>query len=249
MTRLPSLDIIITAHKEGDLLLPTFISAQDSVTKLKMEFDVNIDVLIYLDNPDSVTLSVAQELSTKFSTRLINGNNGDPGLSRNQAISNCKNDYIALLDGDDLWSENWLHSVYSDISERVHKGEDTDNVVYHPEYNLIFGGHNAFVRQGNINDSFFDTRFLRASNYWDALCVAPRKLFLDFPYKKNDLSKGFAHEDYHWVCVTIDKKILHISVEDTIHFKRRRDNSVSAIANSIRVKPYTTNINRYEWSK
>lgn len=245
MTKLPSLDIVITAHKEGDLLLPTFISAQDSINRLKSDFDLDINIVLYLDNPDSITLSVAEELANKFNLNLFTGKNGDPGISRNQAISLCQSDYIALLDGDDLWSENWLHSVYSDISVRLSHGKSITNIVYHPEYNLIFGGHNAFVRQGNINDSFFDTRFLRASNYWDALCVAPRKLLLNFPYKKNDLSKGFAHEDYHWVCVTIENGVTHLTTENTIHFKRRRENSVSVIANNQNVKCYTTGLQRY----
>lgn len=73
MTKLPSLDVVITAHKEGDLLLPTFISAQDSINRLKSDFDLDINIVLYLDNPDSITLSVAEELANKFNLNLFTG--------------------------------------------------------------------------------------------------------------------------------------------------------------------------------
>ncbi|XAW89830.1 glycosyltransferase [Vibrio sp. CDRSL-10 TSBA] len=148
MTSLPSLDVVITAHKEGDLLLPTFISAQKSIKCLKEAFNVQVSILIFLDNPDEITQQVARELSKKYDLFLVEGSNGDPGLSRNQAISICRSDMIALLDGDDLWSENWLFSVYKDIQTSLENGHSIDDLIYHPEYNLIFGGHNAFVSSG-----------------------------------------------------------------------------------------------------
>lgn len=245
MSELPSLQVIITAHKEGNLLLPTLQSAFKSLDALAEVYKVNSSIMIYLDNPDTETSAIAEELSQKFNLDLYYGSNGDPGQSRNEAIKLAKNELIALLDGDDLWSENWLEKVYEDVFELIKNKKDYKNKIYHPEYNLIFGGHNLLVRQGNPKDSFFNTNFLRASNYWDALCVAHKSIFDTIPYKKNNVAKGYAHEDFHWSCVTWLANYEHVLIADTLHFKRRRGGSVSAVANEKNVKCYTTELQYY----
>lgn len=244
MIKLPTLEVIITAHKEGSLLLPTFQSAIAAIKELTSLYSVQVYITIFLDNPDIITENFAKDIAEKNNAKLLYGKNGDPGQARNEVIQKADGEWVALLDGDDLWSENWLLSVYNEIEESILNSIEVCDNIYHPEYNLIFGGHEAMVRQGNRNDDFFDSRFLRSSNYWDALCVASKKTFLEFPYKKNDVSNGFAHEDYHWVCCTLDKK-NHISVKDTIHFKRRRESSISSIASRSKVKVHNTSLQYY----
>jgi glycosyltransferase involved in cell wall biosynthesis len=243
MVELPSLQIIITAHKEGALLLPTFKSALLAEMVLTKKYDVNVEYLIYLDNPDSFTKDIAKEIAKKYTADVKVGNNKDPGLSRLAAVKHSKMEMIALLDGDDLWSENWLLETY----DRIQASQDNDlkQTVYHPEYNLIFGAVDVLVRQGNIRDKFFDKRFLRVGNYWDALCVSHKTLFDQFPYVKNDVDAGFAHEDYLWVCETFLAGIKHECIENTIHFKRRRPGSVSVIAHDKVTKVKPNNINTY----
>ena len=243
--KLPSLEVIITAHKEGTLLLPTIKSAFESVSSLKNKYNVDVNYLLYIDKPDNITKKIAEEIALKYDMKLYVGKNGDPGKSRLKAIKKTKQDYIALLDGDDLWSENWLVSAYDFISRNTKM--NLAGIVLHPEYNLIFGDHSLLVRQGNPDDPFFDPSFFRIGNYWDALCFAPKEIFLKYPYRKNDLDVGFAHEDYLWACETYLAGIKHYVLEDTIHFKRRRGGSVSVIAESRGVKVKPTKLNKYSY--
>ena len=234
------LSVIITAHKEGNLLYATAQSALDAILRLKASFEVSISVLIYLDNANETTKSSAIDLCDIHDFFLIEGNNGDPGLARMDAIRKSEGDYIALLDGDDLWSDNWLLKCWEHISTN-----HNNNAVLHPEYNLIFGAHNQLVRQGDVESSFFDESFLRITNYWDALCFCKRKIFVDNPYKDNDLTAGFAHEDYLWMCETLSKGIQHILIKDAVHFKRRRAGSVSQVAEEKYVKVQFNNFSYY----
>lgn len=243
--KLPSLEVVITAHKENALLLPTCKSAFVAIEKLAENFDVDLSVMLYLDNANGFTLEVANDIASTYNVKVVQGKNGDPGRSRIAAISETDKEFIALLDGDDLWSENWLLNIYQLFADGSMKA--SENIVLHPEYNLVFGEKSIFFRQGNPSDKIFDEVFFRISNYWDALCFAPKSLFLKYPYKDNDLEAGFAHEDYLWSCETYLAGVEHRLVKDTIHFKRRRGGSVSGIANSKKVKVRPTELLDYRY--
>ena len=243
LKNLPSLEVIITAHKEGALLLPTVRSAFEAVKCLNNKYDIDISYTLYIDKPDETTKKIAKDLKKTYDLEVYFGKNGDPGKSRLKAIKKTNQDYVALLDGDDLWSENWLVSAYDFLVEN--NKEKLSEVVLHPEYNLIFGDHSLLVRQGNPNDPFFEPSFFRIGNYWDALCFAPKDIFTKYPYQINDLEKGFAHEDYLWACETYLAGIKHYVLTDTIHFKRRRGGSVSVIAESKNVKVQPTELSKY----
>ncbi len=226
--------VIITAHKEGMLLYPTCQSAKMAIDKLLSTYDVQVTVSIYLDNADPFTQKVATDLCNAHDFEIFYGKNGDPGQARMDAINKSDADYIALLDGDDLWSDNWLKFCWDYLLEKTLSPEE--RFVLHPEYNLIFGAHNILVRQGDISSDFFDQEFLRYTNYWDALCFCPKDIFLNTPYQKNDVDGGFAHEDYLWMCETLSDGVSHLLIKDSVHFKRRRPGSVSQIAEDKKVK-------------
>jgi hypothetical protein len=244
---IPSLGVVITAHKEGILLNATVISALTSMSKLQVLYNSTIEILIYLDNPDLHTKEVATTISNKLGCKIYFASNGDPGLSRMDAISQLNSDLIALLDGDDLWSSNWLVNTF-ELIKNLEK-EQLKKIIFHPEYNYIFGNAAILVRQGDPEAPFFNSSFLRVGNYWDALCLAHREIFRDHPYQVNDFSSGVGHEDYLWSCSTFLSGIQHKLVPKTIHFKRRRINSISALANQSNSKPVVTEINHYDYNE
>lgn len=237
--------IIINAHKEGALLFPTVKSACECVNELKKFHSVEIEFLFYLDKPDAATLEIAKALSDEieYTCRIVEGKNGDPGLSRSKAVKLINSEYVAFLDGDDLWSKNWLRKCY----EYINENGSIQNCVLHPEFNYIFGSQLLLVRQGPLSNIDYRDKndFLRVANYWDAMCFAERDLFLENPIPSNDKENGFAHEDFLWNCETILNGVSHVEIPCTIHFKRRRQSSVSSLANakSERVKP--TQLSRY----
>lgn len=237
--------VIITAHKEAELLYPTFSSALLAVEKLLACFPkLNITYHIYLDNADEYTLAASKDLAAENEITILRGKNGDPGQARYDAISRVDADFIALLDGDDLWSENWLVGCWN---YKVDHAEKLGNAfVLHPEYNLIFGAHSLLVRQGDMDGNWFDLDFLRVANYWDALCFAPRDVFLSTPYVKNEVSSGFAHEDYMWMCETLSQGVNHFLIKNAVHFKRRRSGSVSQIAEEKKVKVHFNVFSGYQ---
>ena len=243
-----SLTIIINAHKEGALLYPTVKSAVDSLNSLLSNVHVEANVLFYLDNPDEETLEVVHGITKNLSISncVEIASNGDPGASRMDAVRKTDSDYIAFLDGDDLWSENWLTLCYEFLIEKSFP----QNIILHPEYNYIFGRESLFVRQGTCRNkplSKEELGFFRSANYWDALCLTSRALLLQNPIPRNDKKNGYAHEDYLWNCRTSLSDIEHLNIPKTIHFKRRRISSVSSLANSNFERVEPTQLSRYSY--
>lgn len=242
---LPSLEVIITCHREKYLILQSLRSAIDAIENAKNIFpQLGISIVLFLDNPDYDTLKIAKDVTQQYGITMLTGSYSDPGCARLNAISQSKQTLIALLDGDDLWSENWIAATYQEIEKNP---DAIHHTIYHPEYNLIFGGHNLLFRQGNENDYFFDPAYLRIANYWDALCIASKDIFLRHPYKPNDLDNGYAHEDYLFSCETLISKIKHQIISNTIHFKRRRHGSVSTIAEDRKARCRPTILNDYSF--
>lgn len=220
-----ALTIIVLAHAEGPYLFPAVASAEEAIRELTargLMAEAEIERLLVLDQPDQPTQQAAASIAQR-GYQILMTNHGDPALARNTAVEAAHGRYIAFLDGDDLWSSNWLAASF----ELAAGCPDT---VLHAEYNLIFGGSSMLFRQTDPTEPWFSVDYLRAMNCWDALTVSPRQIYVDYPFVANDVANGYAHEDFHWSAMTYCAGVAHRLVEGTIHFKRRRANSVSVLA-------------------
>ena len=87
----------------------------------------------------AVSPGCAQGGAAKKSYTVLSGDasdlrarfNADQGKVRNHAVGLVSAGHVAFLDGDDLWSENWLVDAYRMCA-------DDDRVIGHPELNWFF---------------------------------------------------------------------------------------------------------------
>ncbi len=241
---LRGIQVIVTAHKEGVLLYQTIKSAELAIKEAySMHPTIEISKMIYLDNPDKLTLKIGNDIAKFLDWNVIVGDNKDPGQSRMKASEHSSFAHIALLDGDDLWSYNWLSN-----SIRVLEDYNFSNkIILHPEYNYIFEGANLLVRQGDPTSSSFDLEYFRFGNYWDALSIFDKSIFEICPYIKNNSEIGLGHEDFTWSQLTSLSNFEHQLVKGTIHFKRKRAESVSFEVNNIKSRAAITDFNYYKY--
>jgi glycosyltransferase involved in cell wall biosynthesis len=229
---MPDLTVVITAHREAAMAGVTVRSASVAVQRA-VAAGLEVERLLLLDNPDRPT----QELlagAVGLGWQLHEVSFADQGLVRNHATALSSGRYLAFLDGDDLWSENWLTAAY-EVCE-----SDPGRVIAHPEVDWFFGSNNNLFFHMDQQDADFDPMFLRVGNYWDALCMAPREAHALHPYSKRAIADGLAYEDWLWNVETMDAGFVHRVVEDTIHFKRRRGSSqtLTASANKSLTRPH-----------
>lgn len=227
---MPDVAAIITAHAEGVMAGLSFRSLLDAVATARDE-GIDVEVLVVLDNPTDATRTVFAE-ADRHGAALAEVSYADQGMVRNHAVGQVTAGHVAFLDGDDLWSENWLADSY-----RMCAGEP--KVIGHPELNWFFENQQNLYFLPDQTDPEFDPALLRIANPWDALCFAPRSAYVDLPFAPRAVAEGYAYEDWHWMLETYLAGYVHRIVPETIHFKRRREGSqyVKARARSVLTRP------------
>lgn len=220
---LPDISVVITAHREGVIAGATARSAREAIDHIRRTLGKTIEVIAILDRADDLTRTVLTN-GLGPGASIVETDEGDPGQARNRGVDHAIGEYISFLDADDLWSFNWLTEAYKLVEKRP-------DVIAHSNCNITFGREHNIWWHVDSEGPLFDLRYLEWANYWDALAFARTDVYRRFPFRPNDLKTGFGHEDWHWNCMTIAAGIAHKPVPNTVHFKRRREGSVSAKVN------------------
>ncbi len=212
----PNISVIITAHREGVIAGVTAKSAQAALL-LTVAAGLTHEVIVVLDRADPVT---AATLRSAFgeTAQFLETDEGDPGAARNRGIEIAGGLCATFLDGDDLWSENWLIEAWRLIERRP-------DVVAHSACNLVFGERRLLWWHVDSESELCDPDYLGWMNYWDAMSFARVDLYRRFPFRRNNMPLGFAHEDWHWSAWTLREGVQHKPVPRTMHFKRGRTGS------------------------
>lgn len=224
---------VVTAHKEGLLLVPSLRSAIRSASYAEAQ-GISVELLVLLDRADPLTENVVKSFSSN-NLRIQEVDCGDPGLSRNEAASVAKGNWLAFLDGDDLWGENWLLNAV-----RAAK-YDRRAIVWHPEVSVYFGESRRIFRHIDMESSEYEHLGLVTQNYWTALHFSPRALMLDVPY----VATGpVGYEDWDWNVSAIKAGAIHKVVKGTGHAIRVKDNSRLKSSNNARASLSPTSLFR-----
>jgi len=225
---------ILTLHNEGFLSGPTICSFFNAINYAEKSSSLKIESIFVLDSPDSRTSEYIETIKlNNKKLKVLVTEFKDQGLARNYAVKKSSGRYVAFLDGDDLWSKNWLSQAYEVCEKKPNQ------IIAHPEFNWFFEENSNLFIHADQESKNFNIDLLRNCNYWDALCLSPRNAYLEIPFCDRRVSDGFAYEDWHWNCATIEHGYIHKSVENTILFKRRRKVSQTIIAsiNKLLAKP------------
>ena len=185
------------------------------------------ELVVVLDRATEATRGVVKDFAASIANVVVlTGDNGDPGVSRNQGIAAAGGDFIAILDGDDLVPRNWFLDAY-----RV--AEMRPSSIVHPEYNYVFGGEQLIHRHPDPEDPQMNYEALWQGNYWTALVFAHRSIFERCPYQRTPRAARFGYEDWHWNVETIALGYRHRIAKGTLHAIRRKTGvGVNAVANA-----------------
>lgn len=218
---LSSISCVINGHNEGKILKASIESALLSAdfARSKGHF---VSLTIVLDSPNRETLDVASHFSNLATVHEVDFK--DLGRSRNFGISISNEDYIAFLDGDDLWSRNWLAAAAE--ADGMHAG----SVVWHPKFSVYFSGNpvgkSGFVYEHIDQESDkFRRSILASQNYWTALSFARKTTFQNVCYLEVDPAEKSGFEDWSFNLKSIQMGYIHKVVPQTVHFIRQKGSS------------------------
>jgi glycosyltransferase involved in cell wall biosynthesis len=215
------LTLIVTAHSETTIAGPTMRSADAAVAACRAR-GYTVEKVIALDKATEATTEFFNQPRFDDWERWVM-HEGDLGLVRNALAPRAAGDYIAYLDADDIFSENWL----AEGMDVVKAGEaEGIGMIASPELEVLFDRNVAVTRNLEQDSVLFTPYFLYLRGYYDSLCISPREAHLQVPYVSRDIPNGLAFQDFQYAIETMSRGWKHVIVKDTIIFKRRRDVSL-----------------------
>jgi glycosyltransferase involved in cell wall biosynthesis len=221
------LTVMVTAHNETAVCGPTMTSADIAVEAARAA-GFSVQAVVALDNATKATTDYFHQREFDHWEKW-HVHEGDPGRVRNALLPLTSGRFIAFLDADDLFSENWLADGLGMLAAAEEHGE---RVIVHPEVNLIFDGGKALNHNVAQDSPLFTPHFLYVRNCYDTLCLAPREAHLEVPYGHRDIARGLSREDWQFGVETMARGWKHVVAPDTIIFKRRRDSSMMVESSS-----------------
>lgn len=232
-----NLTVAITAHREGELILENLHSVINSIQHASQRVNFNYEILIGIDKGDELTKARVSEFINshkKFNLKALNTSFGDVGKSRNNLCENSTFDFIAFLDGDDIWCDNWVYLV-------LKKFTIEQNYILHPELTL-FADEDYFLIHKNLDSRSLKFKFYAQllENYWTSSFACKKELVIKCPFETGSVEGDnlYAYEDWTFFTKTLFHKVHHVILKDTFHLHRKKKVSNTNLSVAMKKLPH-----------
>lgn len=182
----------------------------------------NFEVIFINDGSTDDSLQELNKIivNTKIKYKIINSKkNHGPGSARNRAIKKSKYEWIAFLDGDDLWHKDKLKIVKEKILKFKNK-----NFFIHWEKFILLNNTIAILKNGrtkNLNNISKD--LYRANFFSTSAVVLNKKIIKNFIFNEN-LQNA---QDYDF-WLKISKNIKDLTIKKVLgYYIERKENITS----------------------
>lgn len=136
----PTVSVVIPAYNCAAFL-------RDAIESVKRQTYQDLEVIVVDDGSTDSTLEVAKGLAAGWPQMwVLHIEHGGVARARNRAIEDARGQYIALLDGDDLWREEKLAKCMAYL-----QAHPKLSIVYHPMPPMDFSGRPIKSRAGHCH--------------------------------------------------------------------------------------------------
>lgn len=216
MNNTVDVSVVLNAHKEGRLMHASLRSACDAIEYGRKQ-GLSCELIVVLDSPDSSTERFCSEFLPS-QTRLVNTSVEDLGLARNAGVDAALGTFVAFLDADDLWVQNWLTASFEFMSTLDSERE----FILHPEFVVYFEGDSRLWKLLDQEQVEFSQDLLFEYNPWHALSFSKSETCRRIPFRPSNLQQGFGYEDWLFHCDSIAAGVVHKIVPGTMHCLRQK---------------------------
>ena len=220
--------LLITFHGEGVLAHST-LNSIERCRKYAETAGITTEYVWVLDAVNDETREVLMaHPAASGNVRIVEVTDRDLGAARNSGIQVARGMAVAILDGDDYFSTNWIERAW------FHLKEYGDHAILHPEFVVNFGVHTAYCWQVDQAGQYYERDGLLVNNYWTSWTFAKRSVYLSCPYSvTRPLQTGFGYEDWHWNCESIAAGYEHRLALGSIGFYRRKKTSLVTLTTTL----------------
>lgn len=205
---------VLIARDEGPRIGVSLHSLLDSAGAARSA-GLGVEPMVVLADASSSTRWALEGVEAR-GVRVLAVDETDPGAVRNAAVAAAAGEYVALLEGGTVWSENWLAAA------RALCATDPDRSIAHPEIHWFYEQGRELYFPPDQDDPGFDPAVLRFGNCWDAQAMAAASLFRGVPFPQGDALPEPGQLDWDWNVATLAAGLRHRVVPSTINFRRRR---------------------------
>lgn len=213
--------LLVTFHREG-MLAHSTLNSIERCRKYAEAAGISTEFIWVLDDINDQTREVLNAHPAAASNvRIVEVAHRDRGQSRNSGIEAARGTAVAIFDGDDYFSTNWIERAWHQLQEYGAQA------ILHPEIVIRFGAQSTYGWQLDQTGPYFKQDGLLTNNFWTSGTCAKRSVYLECPYQDTrPLQSGFGFEDWHWNCEVIAAGYQHRLAPATVGFYRRKTSSL-----------------------
>ena len=226
---MPDVSLVLALHRERYSLARTLRSLTEAVC-YAAACGITSELVAILDRSDSVTETTLRtfDLSAFAAVRIVPGNNGSLGPTRNDGCRLAEGTYILTADGDDLVSFNTIERMFR-CAERLGK-----RAILIPEFIFAFGASYHIAEFFALDE--VTPLSLLADNPFTSRVFFHRSLLQELSYSDVRMTRGYAYEDWQFNCNAVALGYRFHAVTETVLFYRQRVGGLLEQANQISVR-------------
>lgn len=187
----------------------------EQLQSILIQLEKNDEIIVCDDGSTDATLNILEDYRTKDSRlKIYKNKNKGVILNFEDAISKCNNDIIFLCDQDDIWLDNKVKLVKSELTSK------NKTLVLHNGLDIYENGSENTILIKNMKHGVI--RNIIRSNYWGC-CMAFKKELVPhiIPFPKNVV----AHDQ--WIGIIGEKRKESFFLDENLIFHRRHNNNVT----------------------
>jgi len=242
----PTISVIVTFHTEGEVA-QRILHGIERLRRFAERQGIVVECVLVLDCADPGTIRVVRGSPVlRANDQVIEVSNRDPGASRNAGIELARGSFVAIVDGDDYCTENWLVEAL-EVSMTA-----PGDLIVHPELTISFGTVHCVARSLDMAaQPDYPLQNCLAVHPWISCSFGATAVYKRVPYRRTDtMETGFGFEDWHWNLETIAMGVRHVSASGTAYYYRRRSGSTltGELASGALIRPTTFHDHPDRWN-
>ena len=215
------LSVILCIHDEGARIQATARSLACAFKRATGN-SIDIELIVVLDAADDITNRYVDEtlrsVFAKLRVTYMSVDFHSVGAARNAGIKVATGSVVAIVDSDDLFSENIFVAGYRAVMADGSK-------VYHPAYTVGFGGQNWIRKNVSSKGNRRVAPMLISDPIWPSMTFALKSLLCKVPYRDAPVGSGVGPEAWQWNVDTLDYGIQHAVIPRSAIYYRKKGSS------------------------